>query len=143
LFKKKQVLVVISIAITCFLIGTMFDVMASESAGNPWDQIWTSINELESKVETLEEQLSQQGFLTAPAYDSGWICLQQYMPKILTHNLDTTNVFVYITDSEGTSIWFTRTMVHWVIESANAMSVQVNYDTTVKFRVQIWKISEP
>lgn len=35
--------------------------------------------------------------LSAPDYDSGWVELPQGADKIFTHNLNTTNVFVYIT----------------------------------------------
>lgn len=60
LFKKKQVLVVVSIAITCFLIGSMFNVMASDSSGSPWDKVWTTISELQDRVQTLNESMPKK-----------------------------------------------------------------------------------
>lgn len=57
MFKKKQVLIVVSIAIICFLMGTMFNVMANDSGGSPWDKIWTAISGFESKVDSLNASL--------------------------------------------------------------------------------------
>jgi len=57
LFKKKQFLTVISIAVMSFLIGTTFNIMsfAEDSDGNPFDEIWEAIHDLEEDVKSLNE----------------------------------------------------------------------------------------
>jgi len=52
---KRQVTIMISIATVSFLIGTMFNVMAMDSGGNPWDKVWTAISELQARVNALEQ----------------------------------------------------------------------------------------
>jgi hypothetical protein len=39
----------------------MFNVMASDSGGNPWDQVWTAISNLQSKVDSLNASLIDLG----------------------------------------------------------------------------------
>ena len=46
MFRKKQVVVIASIALVCFLIGTS---MASDGS-NPFDKIWKAINDLEART---------------------------------------------------------------------------------------------
>jgi hypothetical protein len=55
LFKKKQVLSMVSIAVISFLIGTTLNVMATASNGNPWDNVWEAIFNLQARVTSLEE----------------------------------------------------------------------------------------
>lgn len=57
LFKKKQVLAVLSIVVASCLVGTMFDVNFAikgkdedNGDGSPWDRVWTAISELESRA---------------------------------------------------------------------------------------------
>jgi H+/gluconate symporter-like permease len=56
-FKKKQALEAVSIAITCFFIGSMFNVMANDSGGNPWDKVWAELSGLEFSLEALEAKV--------------------------------------------------------------------------------------
>lgn len=42
------------------------------------------------------EALEKGGYVGAPAYDSGWVDISQGQVLILTHNLDTTEVLVYV-----------------------------------------------
>lgn len=153
MFKKKQVLAMVGIAILSFVIGSMFNVMANDSGGNPWDKVWTSINELESKVETLEAQLPQQGFLTAPAYDSGWIDVWgNWGTHTFEHGLNTTDVFVYILRKHshngiqpfwayevagGNEYWrpLTRQNITLFINMAGGLSDEI--------RIRMWIIPEP
>lgn len=144
MFKKKQVLIVISIAVTCFLIGTMFNVMASDGGGSPWDKVWTVISGLESRVETLEGQLPQQGFLTAPAYDSGWV---DVIPAFhyFEHSLGTTEVFVYLQGHfwrDGVLSIENHGEFDWMWLNTTHISVHPGHDVD-QIRVMIWKISEP
>lgn len=94
MIRKKQVLTVVSIAAISFLVGTMFSVMATDG-GNPFSVIWEAISGLESRVEALEEQSQPQGFMSAPAYDSGWMALSPG-GIICEHNLGTYDLFVYV-----------------------------------------------
>lgn len=148
MFKKKQVLVVVGISITCFLIGIMFNVMATDG-GNPWNIVWTNINELqgtvealEAKVETLEGQLPQQGFLTAPAYDSGWVFSNE--PTVLNHNLGTTEVFVYLVGktTEGITHYYYGQDIQWWSLTSTHIKIHAAAASIQAFRVMIWKISE-
>jgi hypothetical protein len=59
MLKKKQVLTMISIAVMSFLIGTTFNIMsfAEDSDGNPFDEIWDAIYELEAGVGSLNQTI--------------------------------------------------------------------------------------
>lgn len=52
--------------------------------------------ELLDKVQALENQTLPQGFLTPPAYDSGWFSIPAGSSTILTHNIGTVEVFVHM-----------------------------------------------
>ena len=154
MFKKKQVLTMVGIAISSFVIGNMFNVMASDSGGNPWDKVWTAISGLESRVETLEGQLPQQGFLTAPAYDSGWVSVKDkyYQLNAFEHGLGTTDVLVYayrnVSDEAGVSQNFGFWISQWCNLTDNTIWVWFTYPGGEQplyddVRVMIWKISEP
>ena len=136
----------VGIAIISFVIGSMFNVMASDGGGNPWDKVWTEISELESKVETLEGQLPQQGFLTAPAYDSGWLPVT---PEWITleHGLNTTEVFVYVIQNyteHGINQFRYGEGLTWVRLTYNEVIVIADgWTEPTEVRVMIWKISEP
>lgn len=106
---RKQVLIVVCIAFTSFLIGTMFrtDYFAS---GKP-PSVWDAINQLQTQVNALTTTVSEQqaqiaelqtqiGILNAtklgtPNYDSGWV-LSDGNEIILSHNLGTAEVLVYL-----------------------------------------------
>ena len=62
MFKKKQVLTLIGIAIISFLIGTTLSnaTLAIDVGGNPFDKIWGAITELQARVTAIEE------------YDKAW-----------------------------------------------------------------------
>jgi len=155
LFKKKQVLTVVSVAVISFLLGTMFNVMAKDSGGNPWDKVWTAISGLESRIETLENQSLPQGFINAPAYDSGWMRLPFDSWINLTHNLNTTELSVYMIGRNsfgvhqikyGGDFWYTPTTIFydgaWWRNLSNTTILIINRSWT-DIRVMIWKISEP
>ena len=65
---KRQVITVLSIAAISFLIGTLFNMnfIATGGSSSPWDRVWTAITGLESRVETLEEQIPERGFISIP-----------------------------------------------------------------------------
>jgi len=59
MLRKKQVLILVSIAVMSFLVGTMFNftIIATGGSGSPWDRVWTTISELQSKVDSLNASL--------------------------------------------------------------------------------------
>lgn len=155
MLKRKQVLTLATIAVTSFLIGTIFSAMATEG-GNPFEKIWETITGLQSemetledRIETLEEQSLPQGFMNAPAYDSGWVV--EYSPgsiyKTFEHGLNTTDVLVYIVRNDtnrginqvwyGENVWFNLTENEITLEMPS-LPYPSGY-----IRVMIWKISEP
>jgi len=52
---RRQFLIITSVAVVSFLIGTMFSVTAMDGRGNPWDKVWTAISELQARVTSLEQ----------------------------------------------------------------------------------------
>jgi len=50
---------VVGIAVISCLVGTMFNVMATDTGGNPWDKVRAIINELQDRVSTIEEEANQ------------------------------------------------------------------------------------
>ena len=55
MLRKKQVVAIVSIALTCFLIGTS---MASDG-GSPWNRVWEAISGLQNRVSVIEEEANQ------------------------------------------------------------------------------------
>lgn len=58
MLRKKQVVVVVSIAIVSFLVGTMFNVVTG-AGGSPWDMVWSAITELQSEVDIVNASVLQ------------------------------------------------------------------------------------
>jgi len=58
---KRQVGIMISIALVSFLIGTMFNMnlVAIGGDSNPWDKVWTAISDLQDRVNAVEEKTNQ------------------------------------------------------------------------------------
>ncbi|TET28186.1 MAG: hypothetical protein E3J73_01205 [Candidatus Bathyarchaeum sp.] len=60
MFKKKQVLSLISIAVISLLIGTALNVMTmATDGGNPFDNIWEAIDELNQTVKSLNQTIEE------------------------------------------------------------------------------------
>ena len=61
MIKKRQVLVMVSIAVMSFLIGTMFSTnfmaLGSNEYGIPFAKIWEAIDDLQARVTSLEESV--------------------------------------------------------------------------------------
>ena len=149
LLKRNQVFTLVTIAVMSFLIGTMSSAMATER-GNPWDRVWTAITGLESRVETLEEQsLAPPGFITAPAYDSGWLVIQPAQVLTISHNLGTEEVFIYLLGKAESGYIHQITQgshgvsVHWIHANEIAIWRHPYDEIWHQVRVQIWKIPEP
>ncbi len=156
MMRRKQVIAVMSVAVASFLFGTMFSftVAVTGDSGSPWDNVWTVISELESKVETLEDQSLPQGFVNAPAYDSGWV-LSDGQIVTLNHNLGTVEVCVYFVGSDtdshdylshngyGDHIAF-QGEPGGLWGSLNTTHINVYGLVSFKWvRVMLWKILEP
>ena len=153
MLKKKQVITVVSIAAISFLIGTLFNMNFIVSGGKGKDKdedLWKAISELESRVETLEEQLLPQGFMTTPAWDSGWLHLNNGW-STFQHGLNTTEVFVYITGLEPNGyinqLWMSDSSAWWRIESENELLLYLSSERSQRdynfVRVMLWRIPEP
>jgi len=159
--KKKQVLTMMSIAVVSFLFGTTFSFTATVTgdSGSPWDNVWTTISELQSQVETLtdqvetlEEQLQPQGFMTAPSYDSGWV--SAFDPGSIyhtfEHGLNTTNVLVSVVSNDDdlgiNQVWYWSEggRMRWFNLTKNNILLEIHGSVpSDEIRVMIWKISEP
>jgi len=96
-----------SIAVISFLIGTS---MATDG-GNPFDMIWEAIQDLQTQIDEIELTPGPQGpqgeqgppgpqgppgEFGAPDYDSGWIPIEPGSSEMVTHNLGTNELFVYM-----------------------------------------------
>jgi len=98
--KSVLVGVILLSILSTVAISQVFSVVTD--GGNPFDAIWQAISGLEARVETLEGQSPPQGFMTAPAYDSGWVAITADTYLTLTHNLGTKELFVYMVGKDIT-----------------------------------------
>lgn len=148
MIRKRQIVALVSIAVVSFLVGTS---MATDG-GNPFNSLWNAIFGLESRVETLEEQSLPQGFVTAPAYDSGWMNVAEGTSIDLEHGLGTTELFVYVLQKFPTGLinqigvneageygvqWWSYSTVLRLIRGVGTP------DASDSIRVMIWRIPEP
>jgi hypothetical protein len=96
------------------------------------------------------------GWLSAPAYDSGWVSIFPSYPKstgpyVFEHGLDTTNVMICLgrNCSESGIVYSMSSApvgkIYWMYLSDSEISVYIDhYDQQYdSIRVMIWKISEP
>jgi len=115
--------------------------------------------DLQARVEALENQSVPSGYIGPPAYDSGWISISQGQQLLLTHNLNTTEVLVYVIGKDPNP----STAIHqfyygyvWLTSGANrGLAWYSLTDTSIKVlrapndtiwsqvRVLIWKMQEP
>jgi len=70
MLKKKQIVVIATIALVSFLIGAMLNVsaMAINNGGNPFDKMWEAIYDLQAQTTSLEERQDQ----TEKSLDEIW-----------------------------------------------------------------------
>jgi len=147
--KKKQVVIMVSIAVVSFLIGTS---MATDG-GNPFVALWDAVYGLESRIEALENQSPPLGFMGAPAYDSGWQAITADSYLTLTHNLGTKELFVYmigkdVTGTIGTMFYGSDLEdgswrgAYFRIDAENTIDIRRLPDDAVwqEVRVYIWVI---
>jgi len=58
---RRQLLIIVSVAVVSFLIGTMFNVTTlAVDGGNPFDKIWQAINDLQARVTSLEQSTNTE-----------------------------------------------------------------------------------
>ena len=154
--KKSYIMVAISVASIIF--GSLFYASIAVAGspqhafmqGNPFDALWDAFSGLESRIEALEEQpLPQQGFLTAPAFDSGWESVGEGGEIVFAHDLGTTEVFVYlvgrdIDDTLGIHQYEYAGMywAYWHKLDSNNISVTAYPGSWDEVRVMIWRIPE-
>jgi outer membrane murein-binding lipoprotein Lpp len=60
------------------------------------DETMQSLNQKIEVLETRVNGLEKGGFLGTPAYDSGWVKIEPQQTVALTHDLNTTEVIVYM-----------------------------------------------
>ena len=90
------------------------------------------------------------GWMTTPAYDSGWVNASYSPWMVFEHGLNTTELFVYIVRNDsnwGINQHYGIHYVDWLLLSENEIIVVVD-DYTIEpkydyIRVMIWKIPEP
>lgn len=89
------------------------------------------------------------GYVPAPAYDSGWVIPDYYAWNTFVHNLNTTNLYVYIlgqyTGDNLTihQLWLYRD-TQWMIDGSNEIKVNVVAGSSWEaVRVMLWKIAQP
>jgi hypothetical protein len=150
MIRKKQVIPMATIAVISFIIGTMFNAvtMATGRGGNPFDEIWEAIYDLEDQLDSIECG-NKTGFMSAPAYDSGWLSMKEGEETVFAHNLDTTEVFVYVIGKDTEEIYKIHQYeyggtywAYWHKLDSNNISV-TSYYPWDHVRVIIWRIPEP
>jgi hypothetical protein len=120
--KKHGVILVVTVMIAAFLIGSLATAVNSDEEENPLDALWERLLGLEGDVEEISEDvatLKEESELLErvheleirlavlercgcdsdcpfpePDYDSNWISIEQGQSLILTHDLNTTDYFV-------------------------------------------------
>lgn len=107
------------------------------------------------RVGMLEDQMLPQGFMRAPTYDSGWVNISQGEFLVLTHNLNTTNLLVYVVGHRFDASPIHQVYYGWDRFNKHEGLYWCGTNTTIvvdrakddvswdQVRVMIWKIQEP
>ncbi len=161
---KKRYMVV---GILAFCLTTTLFIGIATS-GKKEDPLWTTISELQADVDSLNATIAEQeariselesqpttGFLSRPAYDSGWTSIAKDQEIIFYHNLNTTEVLVYIIGCAGGEwadygihqieyggAWYGDVGAGWCQINNTAIHVIRGHNDNVwhSVRVMIWKI---
>ena len=118
---KKQLLIIISVAVASFLIGTMFSTNYLAMGGGKPNPVWEAIYDLQAKVNSLTNTVTEQQAqiselqtlvdimnatkLGKPDYDSGWTSIASAQILMFTHNLGTKELLVYVIGKDSVSDW--------------------------------------
>jgi hypothetical protein len=122
--KKRSLIIVVTVMIAAFLIGSMATAVNSADDDNPLDQLWERLLGLEGDVDDISDEvtaLKEESELLErlheleirlavlercgcesdcpfpePDYDSNWISIDKGQGLTLTHDLNTTEYFVYL-----------------------------------------------
>ena len=140
---KKRYLMIITTVVVSVLLGSLL-----------YNNIVLSKEEEKGRKKLL-------GFINAPAYDSEWLSIEPAETLTLRHNLNTTEVFVYLigksdlydvhqtnygcNEVEGQG-W--RGIAWYGLNATCIKIMRCRYDTNAQvqwnyIRVMIWKIQEP
>jgi len=152
---KKTVLI---IAVLGLLLSGTTVLAKSQPKGQPFDAIWKAINQLEKKVNDINDDDDDNDgnhnatttvhILGAPNYDSGWISMTTANNTTLNHNLGgDTNKYVTDTDYRTTSGNQTdspdaRNQAWWENLTATSMMLKTATSATTTIdavRIKIWK----
>lgn len=98
MFKKKQILIIVSVALISFLLGTVANVstVPPEGKGKPKDDVWEAIDALNQTVEDLKTQLEEPQVITVTGHQN-WT---QLTTGVWTDLLSIPDITV----SEGTNV---------------------------------------
>ena len=93
----KRIIKIGTIIAVLFLAGTLITVSGVPN-GDPWQEVWDAISGLQDRVQTIENQLPQPGFMNTYAYDSGWINITGMVGQniVFNHNLGSSDIIVEI-----------------------------------------------
>jgi hypothetical protein len=170
---NKKDLIIVALATFC-LTATLFLTIPSHGNLNNYDP-WADVN-CDGNVDIYDaillanafntqgtpidkSQYAIAGTLTKPAFDSGWTYIAQDAEQIFTHNLSTTNVFVYMIgktnesaspyihqiDYGGELNYGSQYGVQWYDLTETTIRVHRRRDDTNwdQVRIYMWKIPEP
>jgi hypothetical protein len=149
MIRKKQAITLVTIIVISFLVGGTFSfvTMAKDGGGNPFDKIWEKIYALEDRLDSIGGG-DMAGFMDSPAYDSGWVSVGAGGELVFTHNLGTTEVFVYITGKDVDDTLgihqYEYGGVGWAYwHNLDATNINVTaYPPWDHVRIMLWKIQE-
>lgn len=171
---NKRDLAVVALATFC-LTATLFLIIPSRSQTpegyNPWFDLNDdgSINILESIIignhfltsgtPINKSEIAVSGYMSKPAYDSGWQNISQGQYKIFNHFLNTTDVLVYMMGKINVSaspyihqvdyggelnvVYYGGAWWQDLTESTITVHRRPNDPNWCQVRVMIWKLPEP
>ncbi len=167
---KKIVTIAIAIALI-FTFSSSVSASSDSNLGKPFQAIWNAITGLQDKINNIqlipgpqglkgdqgiqgEQGLSGElpiGFLSSPAFDSGWVELSQGTVIDVPHNVggDYNNYFIYATyrrPAENGTLKSHQTagdVIWWEDVTSNNIQIITNGDVSNNFdaaRIRIWVI---
>jgi len=156
--------------LSAMMISQVFNAIAFDGGGNPFDGVWEAIEDLQTQIDEIELTPGPQGPIGpqglqgppggfgAPDYDSGWVSFES-VSSSLDHGLGTKNLFVYLVGRQFSLLepagWRTHQKkigtdddgddlwgVYWSLIDENTIYVQRAFDEWrwEYFRVYIWII---
>lgn len=168
----KRTIALISVAAILFSLNVVF--ADNNMSGKPFAEIWDALTSLQSQIDTIESTPGEQGpkgdkgdpgesgpagelepgFMSTPAFDSGWIEVPSHGTVIdVPHNVggDYNDYFIYASyrrPAENGTLKSHQTaadVIWWEDVTASNIQIVTNGDVTNNFdaaRIRIWKIKE-